>query len=327
MKTINEDRKDIIETAFSLGFKGKRFLITGATGMIGQNLVSALELITDAKNIIVFGKDLDESERVFASRGVVCSSFEHLQEIEGNVDYIVHLASPTNSQFMSNNPVETIDFMYSSTKTILDFALKHNSKVLYASSMEVFGEVLDEHKKGEQNLGYISLCSTRSSYSEVKRLCELLCFCYAKEFKLNVYIARLSQTFGAGTSIDDPRIFGYIARCVKNSQDIVLKTKGDSVGNYCYLSDTIRSFFYILANGQNGETYNVVGDDNRSTIYDMACLVADKITDKKIKVLVEIDNNGNYPNATKLNMSNEKIKNIGWQPKYNLLDMFKRMIG
>ena len=229
MKKIEEDIIYSAKIAHSLGLFGKRFLVTGATGMIGQNLVVVLSKITNEKNIVVLGKDLQEPKEVFLNRSFVYSSFDDLDKIVGDVDYIIHLASPTNSKFMAEQPVETIDFIYNSTKTILDFALKHKSKVLYVSSMEVFGEVLDEKKRNEEELGYISLTSTRSSYSESKRLCELLCLSYSKEYKLKVCSARLAQTFGAGTPLNDSRIFGYISRCVKNKEDIILKTKGKKI--------------------------------------------------------------------------------------------------
>lgn len=326
MNVIEQDISYISSTAIKLGFKDKSFLVTGATGMIGRMLVSALKNITKEDKIIVLGKDLEETEEVFGSTKVICSSFDSLNRIKHDIDYIIHLASPTNSKYMVEHAVETIDFIYSGTKQILDFALKHNSKVLYISSMEVYGEIFDCKSKSEQELGYISLTNSRSSYPEAKRLCELLCFSYSQQYKLSVCSARLAQTFGAGTIKDDPRVFGYIARCALNGDNIVLNTKGDSYGNYCYLADTLTAFFYILSNGMKGETYNVVGDNCRCTILEMANLVADTISYKNIRVEIQINNSGLYPNPTRLNMNNQKIKSIGWVPKYGLSDMFERMI-
>lgn len=325
MKIIEEDTIDIYNDAIKLGFKNKSFLITGATGMIGQLLVGALKNITDENKIIVFGKDKNEAERIFANTCIVCSSFEEIASLP-KADFVIHLASPTNSKFLAEKPVETIDFIYRSTKKMLDYSLKHKSKMLYVSSMETFGEVFDESKKKETNLGYISLESTRSSYPESKRLCELLCFSYAREYGLDVYTARLAQTFGAGTSLNDPRIFGYISRCVVNNENIVLNTKGDTVGNYCYISDTIRAFFYIFAKGESGLSYNVVGDNCRSTIYDLAEMVSKKLANNSIDVVTNLGSDIIYPNPTKLNMDNTRIKKLGWEPKYDLLSMFQRMI-
>lgn len=323
---INEDKKRLSDLAKELGFSNKSFLVSGATGMIGKIFVDVLLEITNPSNIIVMGKDIDECNRLFGNKGVEFSSFDTLNCINKHVDYVVHLASPTNSKYLSERPVEVIDFMYSSTRAILDFGNRVDSSVLFISSMEAYGEIHDEKTKKESELGYISLESTRSSYPESKRICELLIKSYSNEYGLKCYTARLAQTFGAGTPVDDSRIFGYFARCALNKQDIILKTKGDTFGNYTYIADTIASFFYILSNGKSGETYNVVGDGCRSTIYDMAELVAKKIADNSISVIVDENNSGQYPNSTKLNMSNKKLKSIGWRPKYNLLDMYRRML-
>lgn len=325
-KYYREDLKDVIDTALSLGFKGKSFLVTGATGMIGSVLVDALRNITYEHCIYLVGRDVNKIKSVFGD-GFNTYDYKSIDSIDADVEYIIHLASPTTSSYLSNNPVETIDLIYSTTKQLLDFSMKHHSKFLYVSSMEVYGEIYDENIRGENDLGYISLTNTRNSYPEAKRLCELLCYSYYKEYGLDINVARLSQTFGAGTSIDDPRIFGYIARCIRDKKDIVLKTKGDSIGNYCYLSDALRALFYILSRGNNGETYNVVGDNTRSSIYDMAAMIAKELSNNAINVVVDIDTNELYPNPTKLYMSNAKLKGLGWKPKYNLLDMFKRMIG
>lgn len=326
MNVIEEDINRVAKQAIELGFENKSFLVTGATGMIGRMLVNVLRQVTREQYIYVLGKDLGEAKEIYGNTGLRLSSFDSLNEINEDVDFIIHLASPTNSKFMVDHAVETIDFIYSSTKQVLDFALKHHSKVLYISSMEVFGEVNDYEPKQENDLGYVALNNCRSSYPEAKRLSELLCYSYYKEYGLDVYCARLAQTFGAGTPMNDPRVFGYMARCVINNENIVLNTKGDSYGNYCYLADTLSAFFYILSNGNGGETYNVVGDNCRYTILELANLVANKVANNSIKVEINLNNSGIYPKPTKLNMSNGKIKQIGWKPMLGVENMFNRMI-
>ncbi len=327
MKKIDEDKKYIVSVANKLGFSSKSFLVTGATGMIGRILVDVLRQITSDDQIYVLGLNLDESKEVFKDTNVNKCSFDGL-DIFGNIDidYIIHLASPTNSRFLKEKPIETISFIYSSTKKILDFALKHNSKVLYISSMESYGEIYDEILRDEKQLGYIDLTNTRSSYPEAKRLCELLCYSYFVEQAVDVKCVRLSQTFGAGTIKSDPRIFGYLARCAINNENIVLGTKGDSYGNYCYIADTLTAFFYVLSNGKKGETYNVVGDYCRCTILELANLVKAKIANNKINIEFDLSLCKQYPKPTKLNMDNKKLKSIGWTSKYNLDDMFIRMV-
>lgn len=325
MKKIDEDIKYVASIAEMLGFANKSFLVTGATGMIGRNLVNVLKCITSEDKIYVLGLNQDEVNSVYLNSKLKKISFASLDSIDESVDYVFHLASPTNSIWLKEKPVETIDFIYSSTKTILDFARQHSSSVLYVSSMEVYGEIFDKKKKNEKELGYLDLTNTRNSYPEAKRMCELLCYSFFCEFSLDVKCVRLAQTFGAGTNYNDQRVFGYFARCAVNKENIVLGTKGDSFGNYCYLFDTLSSFFYALSKGNPGETYNVVGDNCRYTIFDLASFVVNNIAHHDIQITFNISNS-QYPAPTMLNMDNSKLKGIGWRPKYSIEDMFTRMI-
>ena len=325
-KYVLEDRKYLVDLATNLGFKNKSFLVTGSTGMIGKILMGVLLELTEPSKIVVVSKNLNNCKNTYGNTGVGFSTFDSMDSIAISLDYIIHLASPTNSKYLSENPVEVIDFIYDSTKKVLEFGKKNDSSVLYISSMEVYGEVLDDNKKQENELGYISLESTRSSYPESKRLCELLVKSYSQEYGLRCYTARLAQTFGAGTSLDDPRVFGYFARCVLNNEDIVLNTTGESYGNYCYIADTIAAFFYILSKGKSGECYNVVGDNTRMRIIDMAKMVAKEIAKDKISVVINVKNDGVYPKLTKLNMHNNLLKGLGWESNHTLLEMYRRMV-
>ena len=137
-------------------------------------------------------------------------------DYKGNVDYIFHAASVTD--FFENNDGETgvnaLNISCEGTKNILELARKKQTKgIAYLSSMEVYGtpDPLLE-RVTEKELGYVDLTSARSCYPEGKRLCECLCAAYSSEYKLPVRIARLAQTFGAGVSGEDNRVYAQFAR-------------------------------------------------------------------------------------------------------------------
>jgi nucleoside-diphosphate-sugar epimerase len=322
-----EDIQSIRVIADSLGFKDKRIAVTGATGMIGRVLVEFLTTTTKDKNIFVGGRSVDKLEKVFHGRDFVLFNVEDLSALEGReIDFLIHLSSPTTSEFLTKKPVETIDSIYSTTKRLLDFCTRNNTKMIYASSMEVYGEVYDGASRKESELGYVSLTNPRSSYPEAKRLCELLCYSYSKEKDTDVVVARLAQTFGAGTDMDDPRVFCYFARCALNGEDILLKTEGKSYGNYTYLSDTISALLFLCQLGKPGETYNICGGV-RATIFEMASLVADKFGGGLIKVIRQPNSMGSvFAKDTMLNMDNAKLRSLGWRPSFDLHGMYARMI-
>ena len=159
-------------------------------------------------------------------------------------------------------------------------------------------------------------------------MAELLCKCYASEYNLPVITARLAQTFGAGVPKNENRVFAQFARSAMNGADIVLHTKGESVGNYCYTQDVIKALLLILKRGKSGEAYTVVNEETTRTIAEMAKMVADKFSGGKSKVVFDIpkDNLYGYAPETKMRLSASKLSALGWIATVNLEEMYRRML-
>lgn len=156
--------------------------------------------------------------------------------------------------------------------------------MVYLSSMEVYGIV--ECPSGcrvaewEAGNGRVDILYKRSCYPLGKRMAENICYSYFKEYNVPVKIARLAQTFGRGILPSDHRVFAEFARAVQSGTDIILHTEGASMGNYCAIDDVMDGILLILKQGQDGEAYNVVNEENTMTIRQMAELVATKIWKK-----------------------------------------------
>ena len=207
---------------------------------------------------------------------------------------------------------------------------KKVKSMVYVSSMEVYGSTKEEDNPiTEDKLGFINVHNVRSSYSEGKRICELLCSSYASEYGVPVKMARLAQTFGAGVPSSDTRVFAQFARSVINGTDIVLHTKGESVGNYCYTADVVRGILCLLTKGEDGEAYNVVNENTSMMIREVASMVSEEIAEGKIKVIFDIpeQNAFGYAPDTKMRLSSKKINELGWKASYDLPDMYRRMIS
>ena len=159
-------------------------------------------------------------------------------------------------------------------------------------------------------------------------MCENMCIAYANEFSVNVKIARLAQTFGAGVLSGENRVFAQFARSVINTKDIILHTSGKTDGNYCYTTDCIRALLIILLKGEISQAYNVVNESTHITISDMAQMVAKDIAKNKIKVIYDIPESNIYGYAedTKMALSSQKLESLGWIPTVNLKEAYKRLI-
>lgn len=318
----------------------KSVFVTGATGLLGSQVVKALlcsnrRLGTDIR-ILALVRSQSKAEKVFG--GLLAR--EDLQFVYGDVtqeisceqqiDYIIHGASATSSRYFVSNPVETILTAVNGTVNMLEFARKKQVKgFLYLSSLEVYGTPSPQAGLIDESYsGYIDPLQVRSSYSESKRMVECICASYASEYQVPVKIARLSQTFGAGVEYDDGRVFAEFARCALEKKDIVLHTKGQTVRSYCYTKDAIAAMLLILLKGENGAAYNVTNMDTKISIADMAQLVCELFPEAGIQVTFDIPEDASafgYNPEMVIALDSSRLQALGWKPTADLREMFERL--
>lgn len=314
--------------------RNAHILITGATGLLGSIATYCLLELNEEKqlgvHVSVLVRNKEKAMNMFGER-VSCliadlNTATSLPEPERPIDYILHYASPTASLMFVQHPVYTIQTIMNGTNLLLEFARTHTIKSLvFVSSLEVYGTIHDDSVAvDEKTQGFMDPMNVRTSYPMAKRLCECLCSSYAHEYKVPVRVGRLTQTFGAGITADDNRVFAQFARSIVQSQDIVLHTTGELSRPYLYTTDAVEALLYILLKGENGEAYNVANDASYISIRQMAEFLRDTFN-PSIQVRLELGDYGYMP-PTKLRLTSEKVRNLGWKPNYDLEQMFGRLI-
>lgn len=343
MNIFWEDLSKIIDVEFIDWdrLKGASFFITGATGLIGTTIVKALAFINKKRNLGLHIKALVRNEDKARARffdcqedGLIEYSVGSVEDfdygnVEGTVDYIIHGASQTASKEFVQHAVETIDTAVSGTKNMLELArLKNARGFIYLSSMEVYGYPQKGHKVKETEVGTFSPLNLRNSYPLSKIMCESMCAAYAQEYGIPTRICRLTQTFGPGVSETDNRIFAYFGRCVKNKENIVLKTKGETERCYLYTADAVTAILAILLNGKNGEAYNAGDESTYCSISEMAKSIAEANGIEVDYDIQPVSENG-YPETLYMDLDTSKLKELGWKPiggGYTIVEMIRRMI-
>ena len=311
-------------------FKNKKILITGFTGLIGTALVNFFkETKIDGLALILASRSEQDATNL---PNFTIIKNEEISNIE-SLDYIFHLASPTHSEDLFYKPVETILNSIDLARSVLDLSVKTKAKIIYMSSVEVYGYKNSDKKIEEKELGYIDLKNARSSYPEMKRIIELLIHCYYTEHKINYNIIRLAQCFGKGVSSEDNRIFAFIAKSILKDKDIELNSSGETIKDYISTDDAITAMLSIALNGKPSETYNLTNENNVASINDL-CLICNDVcktnfNKHNVKVIHNLDTitTKKYPREQIIKMSSEKLfKDTGFKAKKTIYSMFYEMI-
>lgn len=337
---MQEDIEQIAEEALFEWelFQHATVLVTGASGLIGRQLVMALLYANAVRQlhlrVIAFVHNRQKAERVFercltdSSLMIMAGDINRPLEIEEDVDYIIHAASVTSSKAFVERPVETIETAVNGCGNILRLAAAKKIRAgVYISSMEVYG-ISDQNPISESDYGYLDHTKVRSSYSESKKMCECMCGAYAGEYGVPFCIARLTQTFGPGVEENDARVFAQFAHAVISRKDIVLFSKGETVRNYCYTKDAVRAILLLLTKGGAGEAYNVANGETAISIIDMARMLIDEYSDGTFGVKIQPEDekkHGFNPVATTC-IGTQKLEALGWRPCTGLTEAFDRMI-
>lgn len=331
-----EDLCFILRTKGIETLKGKRFLITGATGLIGVCLIDTLmKYNLQGANIMVYA--VGRSKEKAATRLGDYYLDEHFHFIEQDVrqplpsqlkvDYIIPLASNTHPLAYSQYPIETIEINVKGAEYALQKGVECGATMLYPSTVEVYGNARGEDAFTEDYTGQLNLSTSRSCYTESKRVSEAMCQSYIAERGANVKIVRLSRIFGPTMLISDSKASSqFICKALKG-EDIVLKSKGEQFFSYTYVADAVSAMLYVLIHGEIGVVYNISNDSSNVHLKDFAQACADATSKKVVfDFPSEIEKKG-FSVANNAILDNSRLKELGYITSYTFKEAVKRTIA
>lgn len=326
-----EDLKNILSVKNIEQIRGKSFLITGATGMVGVMLIDALMAIGDVKVYAVgrnkekcqarLGEYFERPNFIFIEQDVCFPFDDKLQ-----VDYIIPAASNTHPLAYAQYPIETIMINIKGVEHALNLATHCGATVIYTSTNEIYGNAIADEVFTEDYNGRLNLSNARSCYNESKRVSEAMCQAYISERGVNVKIVRLCRVFGPTMLESDSKASSQFLKKAMAGEDIILKSKGDQYFSYIYVADAVAGLFHVLLNGEMGIAYNVSSEKTNVHLKEFAQLCADWNAKRVVFDLPsEIESQG-FSIATQAILDNTRLKSIGFTPMYEMKDAIDRTI-
>jgi nucleoside-diphosphate-sugar epimerase len=331
-----EDLRYIVATDGISALQGKRLLITGSTGLIGQCLVDALMLLNEqGAQIDIYAIGRSQEKAVTRLGMHFGNPYFHFIEQDArqplpedlDADILIPLASNTHPLAYSQYPIETIDINVKGARHALEKAVQCGATVLYPSSVEIYGNAKGDDIFTEDYTGQLTLSTARACYTESKRLSEALCQSYIAERGASVKIARLSRVFGPTMLLTDSKASSQFLLKALHGDDIVLKSKGEQLFSYTYVAEAVKALLYILLKGGDGIAYNIASETCNVRLKDFAALCAEWAGKQVVFELPSETEQKGFSIAQRAILDNSRLKALGWQSQYTMGDAVSRTLN
>ena len=239
--------------------KNKTVLITGASGLIGINMLNSIKSVKDEYNITIHTKTKNSCsmfDDIFSgcNNTIVDESYDEGEE-DIKFDCIIHACGYGQPLKFLTRKMETLYINTFHTVKLIEM-MKPDGIFLFISSSEVYNGLI-KNEVTEEDIGISSIDHPRAAYIEGKRLGEVICNIYREKFP-NIRVARLSLSYGPGTKIGDTRVVNTLINNGLTRDTIELLDDGTASRTFCYISDAVEMLWNVALNSKDF-IYNVGG--------------------------------------------------------------------
>ncbi len=339
-RIFEEDVKTIVEGVRGIAGKlsGTTLLITGGAGFLGNYFLLTIDYLN--RNVLekpcrVISLDnfiTGVSYKVAEGHNlkVIKHDVKNPIQIDGGVDYIIHLAGIASPRFYRKYKIETIDVGTLGTKNMLELAKEKKVRsMVFFSSSEVYGDPDPRFVPTPETYnGNVSCIGPRSNYDESKRLGETMCVAYHQTHGIPVRMLRPFNVYGPGMRLDDYRVIPNFVAKAFSGEKLPVYGEGINTRTFCYVTDAMDGFFRVLLDDNcNGEPFNVGNDQNEISMEELAETVAGLFNNKVTIEKTAGPNDAYFLGDPKRRCPDiTKIKKLGYEPKVELRTGIRRFI-
>jgi UDP-glucuronate decarboxylase len=304
-----------------------RTLVTGGAGFIGSHLCDAL---------------LQRGDQVICLDNLFSGSMRNVRplmnhpnftfvegdvrdplEIDLKIDRIYNLACPASPRHYQRDPVGTMRTCVVGTMNVLEFARQNSSRVLQASTSEIYGDP-EVHPQPESYVGHVNPIGPRACYDEGKRAAETLMFDYHRLHGLQVKVARIFNTYGPRMLENDGRVVSNFIVQALRGEPVTVYGNGTQTRSFCFVDDLVRGLELLMESPTSVTGPCNLGNPHEVTIAEIARAVlahTNSTSSLCFEPLPKDDPKRRKP------VIETALRTLGWRPRVSLKDGLQATIA
>jgi dTDP-glucose 4,6-dehydratase len=301
-----------------------RIVVTGGAGFLGSHLCESLldrgDEVVVLDNLVTGGQA--NIAHLFGRSGFtfVEHDVSNYIWVPGEVDAVMHLASPASPKDYLEKPIQTLKVGSLGTHNSLGLAKAKGARYFLASTSEVYGDP-QVHPQPESYWGHVNPIGPRGVYDEAKRFAEAMTMAYHRHHGLEVRIVRIFNVYGPRMRPEDGRVVSNFIVQALLGKPLTVYGDGSQSRSFCYVEDEIRGFLALLDSDVIGPVN--IGNPGEFTVRELADIVIE-LTNSSSQVIFEplpVDD----PTQRQPDLTLARSK-LGWEPSVSLREGLARTI-
>lgn len=307
-------------------------LVTGASGLIGSFFILALldrnmrygsniHIIALARNQERLQKKFGDFPEVEILAQDVCDTILYGKKL----DYILHAACDVQPKTKAVNPVGTCKATVEGTIQVCELAKRTGAKVILLSSIGIYGKSDGKTPFGKETTSDIDLADSDFAYNEGKRMAEMVCASYAKQYQLRYSVLRIGRVYGPTMNETDSMVLSSFLYEAAHGSDLYLKSDGTQRYSYVYVADVAAAIFILMFKGDC--TYYNCGEGEKIEPFNFGQIV-EMIAEENQVALRKMDMNeldrNIYSNTVYCVMTSDALIAEGWKKNTDILQGIKK---